>query len=139
VPEPIEVVGEPETVSPSLEEVLQRLQRTRTGMRVPKWEHQEGFDIGVILTRLEASRGVVLPMAIPTLRECPRCGGLGGTVLPCHACGGLRMVEQRGIVRVHIPPSVRDGDVVEVSLERIGVTNMFLRIHLSVRSDEPVW
>lgn len=139
VPEPIEVLGEPETVPPSFEEFFQRLARNVTGIGVPKWEHLEGFDIGIILTRFEASRGGVLPLVVPTPRECHWCGGVGGTVSPCHACGGLGMVEQRKIVTMHIPPGVRDGDVVEAPLERIGVRNLFLRVHFAVRSDEPIW
>ena len=139
VPEPIEVQGEPEMVRPSFEAVLQRLARNFTGIGLPKWEHLAGFDIGVILTRLEASKGMVLPLAVPTLRECPWCGGVGGTALPCPSCNGVGTVEHQGIVRVRIAPGVRDGDVVAVSLGQIGIRNLFLRVHFAVRSDEPGW
>ncbi len=139
ISEPISVVDEPDTVRPTLEEVLDRLARNFTASRVPKSEHVEGFDIGVILTREEASTGVAMTLTLPVLRECPMCGGLGGTVFPCVACDRTGWIESEGAVRVRIPPMVRDGAVIDVPLEQIGVRNMYLRVHVAIRRDIPIW
>jgi hypothetical protein len=37
------------------------------------------------------------------------------------------------IVRIRIPPMVRDGAVIDVALDAIGITNLYLRLHAVVR------
>jgi len=133
--EPVSILGEPDTVMPSIEEVFERFIRNFTEFGRPKSEHIEGFDLGVILNRGEARRGAVLPVAIPVLAMCEGCGGLGGTILACPYCNQRGRVVRDAIVRVRIPPMVRDGTVIEVPLERIGVTNLFLRVHVAVQEE----
>lgn len=139
VPEPMSVLDEPETVRPSVEEVFERFIRNFVQSVAPKSERLEAFDIGVILTRQEAARGALLPLGVPVLQDCPHCGGLGGTVFPCLYCGERGRVVRDAIVRVEIPRNVRDGAVIEVPLERIGVRNFYLRVHIAVRDRPAVY
>lgn len=139
VAEPIPLVDEPETVRPSIESLFEHVVRNFTDVGRPKAERVQTCDLGVILTRGEALEGVMVPIALPALRECPYCGGLGGTVLPCLACRGRGRVIRDEIVRVRIPPRIRDGTVIEVPLDTIGVTNLCLRLHVVVRDGPPVW
>jgi molecular chaperone DnaJ/curved DNA-binding protein len=42
------------------------------------------------------------------------------------------MVEEEQVVRVQIPPLIRDGTVVEIPLRGLGIHNFYLRLHLRV-------
>ncbi|UCG87502.1 MAG: DnaJ domain-containing protein [Gemmatimonadota bacterium] len=139
VPEPISVLDRPEAVRPSFEELFDRLTRNFGSSRVPKSEHADGFDLGVILTQDEATVGADLTLTLPVLRECPACGGLGGTVFPCLACDQTGRIETQAGVNVRIPPFVRDGTVLEVPLERIGIRNLYLRVHVAVQRNVSIW
>jgi DnaJ-class molecular chaperone len=138
VPEPFSVLDQPGTVRPSFAELFDRLERNFTGARVPKSERVEGFDIGVILSRYEASVGAHLTVALPVLRECPVCGGLGGTVLPCMECDQTGWIESEAPVHVRIPPQVRDGTVLEVPLHGVGLSNLYLRVHVAIQGATPL-
>ena len=133
------MLDEPGSVRLSFEELCDRLARSFTSSHVPKSEHIEGFDIGVILTQAEAALGAGLILKLPVLRECPVCGGLGGTVFPCMACDRMGRLESEAPVRVRIPPMVRDGTVIEVPLEHIGIHNLYLRVHIAIQRDIPIW
>jgi DnaJ-class molecular chaperone len=56
-------------------------------------------------------------------------------VLPCLYCGPKGRVVRDEIVQVRIPGGVRDGTVIEVPLERSGVRNPYLRVHVTVRAE----
>jgi DnaJ-class molecular chaperone len=139
VSEPIPLMDEPETVRPSIESLFERVIRNFADLGRPKADRLESCDLGVILTRSEAVGGVTVPIAVPALRDCSYCGGLGGTVLPCPACNGRGRVICDEMVRIRIPAGIQDATVIEVPLDTIGVTNLFLRLHVVVRSDSPGW
>ena len=47
--------------------------------------------------------------------SCPRCGGKGTIVLdPCSDCDGSGRRRKKRVLTVHIPPGIRDGQVVRV-------------------------
>lgn len=137
--EPISILDEPETVRPSFGALYDRILRNFTGIGVPKSEHAVGFDIGVILSPHESIDGATLRLALPTMRHCPNCGGLGGTVLPCLMCNQTGKIVSDSVVRVRIPPMTPDGSVIDVSLDRLGIRNMHLRIHVAVQRAASIW
>jgi hypothetical protein len=55
------------------------------------------------------------------------------------ACDRTGRIESEGAIRVRIPPMVRDGTVIDVPLEQIGIRNMYLRVHVAIRRDIPIW
>ncbi len=139
VREPISVLDEPETVRPSFDKLFDRIMRNFTGVAVPKSEHTVGFDIGVILSPQEAIDGATLRLALPTLRDCPNCGGFGVTVIPCAMCDQTGKVVADAVVQVRIPPLTHDGSVIDLPLDRIGIRNMHLRVHVSVQRRPAIW
>jgi molecular chaperone DnaJ len=135
VTEPISLSGEPDTVQPSLESLFERIVRNFTAGGRPKAERLETVHLGVILTGSEAAAGVVVPIAVPVVRHCRYCGGLGGAVLPCPACAGRGSVLRDEMLQARIPPMVRDGAIVDVALDPVGITNLAVRLHVVVRNE----
>ncbi len=44
------------------------------------------------------------------------------------------MIEEEGNVTVHIPPGVQHGTTLEVPLQRLGLHNFYLCLHIAVTS-----
>src|SRR6267142_1743795 len=95
VPQPMSVLHDFETIRPSFEPLFERFLRNFTGERVPKSERLESLNVEVILSPEEATRGVVVPIAIPVFYTCPQCGGSGRDWLfPCIDCNAQGIFEQ---------------------------------------------
>jgi molecular chaperone DnaJ len=134
--EPRSIFGDVHAVHPSFEALAERLLRNFTGQRVPKAERPEALAVEVILTPEEAARGGVLSIGVPIHEVCNFCGGDGNDWLfPCLNCRGEGTVCRMQPVQVPIPQSLRLGLTPEVSLETLGINNLFLRIRLRVSSD----
>lgn len=131
--EPVPVFGRAEQARPSFEAMFDRLVRNFTRIGVPKAEQVEPLNCDVVLTPEEAAQGGVLPIAVPVFEACPECGGSGHTWLfPCLHCGQSGMVEQAVTVRLEIPAMVRQGTVIDLPLEGLGVSNFRLRIFIHI-------
>ena len=131
--EPIPLFGRTEAIRPSLDAMFERLVRNFTRIGVPKAEQLEPLNCDVALSPREAARGGVLPIAVPVFEACPECGGSGHTWLfPCLHCGQSGMVEEAVTVRLEIPPMVREGTVIDLPLEGLGVFNFRLRIFIHI-------
>jgi hypothetical protein len=64
----------------------------------------------VLLSRREASDGLVVSIEVPIRATCPDCGGRGETwTEPCADCGGTGESVFRHPVRVSVPRGVADG------------------------------
>jgi DnaJ-class molecular chaperone len=132
-PETLSPLAEPHAVRPSFEALIDRVLRNATGMGIPKAERPEGLNLEVILTPDEARRGVDVPIGLPRVDPCAECGGAGRVWLfPCRACGGRGLIEDEEIVRVRIPPLARARSIIEVSLDGIGIANLYLRLHVRI-------
>jgi len=111
-------------------------------LTVPAWGpgNPQGFtddlELEVLLTPREASHGAVLPLVVPVVEDCPWCGGLGRTLLPCLRCGGRGEVVRQQVSRIRIPANLRDGSVIEIPLAglRIGWRNLRLHVRTQRRS-----
>jgi DnaJ-class molecular chaperone len=131
--EPVPLFGRAEEIRPSFEAMFDRLVRNFTRIGVPKAERLEPLNCDVVLSPDEAATGGVLPIAVPAFEACPECGGMGHAWLfPCLHCGQTGLVEETVTVRLEIPPMVREGTVVELPLEGLGVSNFRLRIFIHV-------
>jgi len=118
---------------PSLDAIRERFFRNFTGVGVPKGERAEGLNIEVVLSSEEASRGVALPVEVPTLDACHACGGTGlDWGFPCSVCRAEGSVEWERTIRLRIPPGVRPGSLFEIPLDRLGIHNFHLRVHVFV-------
>jgi len=64
----------------------------------------------VLLSKREASDGLVVPVEVPIRTTCPECGGRGETwTEPCEGCCGTGASVFRHAVRVSVPAGVADG------------------------------
>ena len=133
--DPVTILGNPDGIRPSFEAMRARFLRNFTGRGVPKSEHLEALDFEIILTRPEAVRGAIAPVAVPVFVRCPECGGAGGVWgYPCVECLQHGWVETERVVRVAIPPMTPSGSVFEVVLRGLGIENFFLRLHVFVET-----
>jgi len=133
VADPVPITGRPESARPSFDALFERLSRNFTGLGRPKAEREEPLLFELVLSPEEAMRGIRIPFRVPVLSACPRCLGSGHSGLfPCDDCEGAgRSVDSRTI-EVQVPARVRDGTVVEASLNPLGVENVWLRVHVRV-------
>jgi molecular chaperone DnaJ len=72
-------------------------------------------------------------VGVPVFDACPECGGTG-QVFPfrCMECGGSGLVEEQRTLRVRVPSRVQPRTVLEVSLEMFGISNLYLRVQVSI-------
>jgi hypothetical protein len=92
-----------------------------------------GLNLEVILTTEEAARGVTVPIDVPTFEVCPFCGGSGHDwEFTCVYCRGEGLVERGQVVRLRIPPMLGTRSLYEIPLDRLGLHNSYLRVHILV-------
>jgi len=133
VPEPMSILHDFSTISPSYEALRDRLLRNFTGRGRPKAERVESLTAEVRLSPYEALQGAVVPVGIPVFVRCAMCGGSGREWFsPCLSCRGQGMIEREETVRVGIPPRVTEGAILEVPLHRWGIHNLFLRLRIRI-------
>ena len=111
---------------------MERLFRNFT-RGVPKAGRPEGLTVEVILTPEEAMRGVTVPVGVPGLEPCPRCGGTGRVwMFPCALCGAVGSIASDHVVRVTIPPRIQSGSIIEAPLYGLGIDNLCLPLYTRV-------
>jgi molecular chaperone DnaJ len=133
VPQPMSILHDFQTIRPSFDALFDRILRNFSGIGVTKAERMEDLNIEVILTPLEAARGVVAPIEVPVFRTCWTCQGTGREWLfPCVACAGQGIIEEHETVSVRIPAGIRDRSVIEMPIEGLGIHNFYLRLHIRI-------
>ncbi len=132
-PEPISLVGQPEQTKPSFDAFRERYLRNFTGWNVPKAERAESLTLDVALSPAEAFCGCTIPVGVPVFGACPECGGTGQVCLfRCLECAGSGLLEEQRTLHVRVPPGVQPGTVLEVPLEMFGISNLYLRVQVSI-------
>jgi DnaJ-class molecular chaperone len=133
VREPRSLSGDYGSIGPSFGELYEGFARNFTGLGVPKGKRLEAIDVEVLLSAEEALRGVVVPIAVPVLRRCQICGGSGKDWLfPCFRCGQRGFFEREETIEIELPPFLRSGTIVDVSLHDLGIRNFVLRVHVQI-------
>ena len=128
VPEPVSVFGDPDEIRPSYEALHQRFRSNFEDWLAPKSEHPEPLHVGVTLSHREALLGGILPIRIPVFRHCPECDGAGDLWgFPCANCRQEGVIQEWTIVPLKIPPGVRPGGTIDLSLDRYGIRNLWIR------------
>ncbi len=132
-PEPIFLLGQPEQTKPSFGAFRERYLRNFTGWNIPKAERAESLTLDVALLPTEAFSGCTIPVGVPVFGACSECGGTGQVFLfRCLECGGSGLVEEQRALNVRVPPRVQPGTVLEVPLEMFGISNLYLRVRVSI-------
>ena len=134
--EPRSVFADFHAVHPSFEALAERLLRNFTGQDIPKAERAEGLSLEVILTPEEAARGGILSIGIPVQEVCAACGGTGHDWFPCLNCGGEGTISRMQSLQVRVPRALSLGQTPEVSLETLGINNLFLKLCLRVSNQQ---
>ena len=87
------------------------------------------------LTPDEAAHGCVVPVGVPVFHRCPRCGGSGRDLASeCSFCRRQGLIETEAVVPIRIPGGARSGSIFELSLDRLGIHNLRLRMHVFVEA-----
>jgi DnaJ-class molecular chaperone len=110
-----------------IERSIRRVDRRRPAIR------GRPLDFELILSDIEAERGVIVPFSLPATAACARCDGTGKEwPFPCFDCDGSGriLVEER--FEVDVPRGVVDGTVLDISLEPLGVRDIWLRLRIRV-------
>ena len=132
-PAPISLFGQPEQTRPSVDAFRDRYLRNFTGWNVPKAERAESLTLNVALSPAEAFYGCTIPVGVPVFSACPECAGAGQVFLfRCLECAGSGLLEEQRTLHVRVPPRVQPGTVLEVPLEMFGISNLYLRVQVSI-------
>jgi DnaJ-class molecular chaperone len=133
IPEPLSVTKDFFTITPSFDEMFDRLVRNFNGMGIPKGERVQELNVEVILSSDVARRGGVVPIGVPVFYPCRYCGGSGHDWLfPCIYCQEQGVIEDEEVVTIRVSPLVKDNTVFEVPLRGLGVQNFQLRVYIRI-------
>ena len=88
----------------------------------------------IILSPLEAFRGITVPLGVPVRQTCPSCGGRGETWQewcdPCGGCGDIRAFHE---VELRVPAGVREGERFRFSVTPRGAPDTIVDVRISIR------
>ncbi len=117
---------------PSQEELFQRIWDNFTEITRPKAEKIESLNCEIILTPEEALRGGRVTLKVPARIPCPVCKGKGGVgPLECWRCNTKGFVVEEFPLQLSYPPGTTN-HVVEVSLDGLGIHNLYLTAYFRV-------
>lgn len=89
-----------------------------------------------ILSPREAAEGGLFPVTVPVIEPCPRCSKAGfWDDFFCPICSGYGRVKSAREFSLSIPPRVKHGTEIRVSLEDIGLRGAYLNILVLVDPD----
>jgi len=86
-----------------------------------------------ILSPGEAAEGGLFPITVPTVEPCPKCSKSGaweGFFYP--VCSGYGRVQSARAFSLTIPPNVKHGTKIRLSMEDIGLQNAYLNVLVSI-------
>jgi len=90
-----------------------------------------------ILSPKEAENGGLFPVSVPVIEPCPACGGWGfGERVLCSRCSGTGTIPSKRAFSLSIPPRVRHGTRIRISMEDIGLRNVLLHITVLIESTQ---
>lgn len=88
--------------------------------------------VELILSPAEALRGGLYTLEVPVHEVCATCGGTGWSgALACPRCRGRSVAYPE--IELSVPPRVADGTRVRLSLEDVGLRDVFINVLVSVR------
>lgn len=133
VSEPLSVLHSFQELHPSGAALVERLRRNFTGLGIPTGQQRAGLEVEIILTPEEAMSGGIVPLGLSIFSPCPVCGGSGREWLfPCTYCREQRLVEEEKIMRIHLPPMIRDGTIMEMPIGGLGIHTFYLRLAIRI-------
>lgn len=118
---------------PSFEALVDRLLSNFAESGQAKGERPEALTVVVTLTPDQAFRGGHVRISVPARLRCPNCRGSGGVgYYECWRCGGAGVMTGEYPVMVSYPPGILDSHIVQLSLERFGIKNLYLNVRFRI-------
>ena len=117
-----------ETIRPSFDELFDRLWENFSPTR-PKVEQLQSLNVEIRLSPHEALRGGRVRLWVPAQIRCPVCRGCGGIgFFSCWQCEGAGVVQGEYPVTIAFPCGIMRNYVIQVPLDRFGITNFYLNM-----------
>lgn len=115
------------------ESALAQVSRNLISSHIPDRGAPQRLSVIAILSPVEALRGGMLDLAVPSCSPCMRCGGTGmrGS-FPCDLCDGEGLREEEDVVHLCVPANVADGSLIELPLRSLGLHNFYLCVQIRV-------
>jgi DnaJ-class molecular chaperone len=130
--EPIDLFIAFHCYAPSIDEIFDRWMQNFNG-RMPKAHPPRELNLELAVSTEEAARGGHVEIDVPVASICHVCDGSGVSgFFNCDSCDGHGMSWQSVRVDVLLRPTTRDGTVIPVSLRGVGVSNMYLNVHIRI-------
>ena len=122
-----------ENYGPSFDALFDRILSNFDESRLTKGERPEPLAIVVTLTPDQAFRGGHVRITVPARIRCPNCRGVGGVgYYECWRCGGAGFMTGEYPVMVSYPPGIPDSHIVQLSLDRFGIRNLYLNVRFRI-------
>lgn len=81
----------------------------------------------------EAIEGCLFPLTVPVAELCPRYSKTGfGEDFFCPICSGYGRIQSERKFSLSIPPRVKHGTKIRLSMEDIGLRNVYLNVMVSI-------
>ena len=130
IPETVSIANDFDLLRPSREDLLRRLSHNFIG-GAPKGDRIEPLNVMVSMPLERARRGGIVSLGVPVHHRCPYCLGTGRDwIADCPQCGGEGGVTADQPIRVRVPPFFGQRAVLDVPLFGMGISNLYLRLHL---------
>ena len=124
-----------ETFAPSFDEIFDRLWGNYRDLGHPKGEGMKSLTIEVPVTAQQAQQGGQARILVPARAHCPTCRGQGEIgFYECPRCAGEGWIVGEYPVEISFPPGISGDQTALVSLERFGIHNLYLTVHLRIKS-----
>jgi DnaJ-class molecular chaperone len=96
----------------------------------------------MILSPSEAVEGGLFPITVPVIEPCPKCGKTGyWEDFFCPVCLGYGRIRTERAFSLSVPPNIRQGAEITLSMEDIGLkdTHLHIQVVIDPHLDEDVW
>lgn len=98
--------------------------------------------LDLILSPREASDGGLFPITVPIVEPCPRCGRSGWWEdFFCPQCRGYGRIKTERQFSLSVPPNVKHGTEIKLSLEDIGLkrNNLMVTVLIDSSLEQEEW
>jgi DnaJ-class molecular chaperone len=95
----------------------------------PDRRMEKDLYLEAFLSPSEASRGGLFPITVPVIEPCTRCGKRGiWEEFFCPICSGYGRIRSEREFSLSIPPNVKHGTKISLSMEDIGLRDTYLNV-----------
>ena len=122
---------------PSIEEIFDGIRESSGLAASCKGERLRNLSLEIVLTPEEARLGGQFRIRVPTVSQCPTCGGRG--IMPpfqCYRCMGGGSVSRDLPVDLEIAPGIPDGYRKAVSLRHFDIRDVYLTLLFRIGGSE---